>query len=188
MAGPSLAGVGTARRSRSSRRPTTRARRRMRRAISASPSRSRAPTSCPGAMYSANGVSFMPNTYGKDLSPGADRAARRLSGYAQIAATGSSPDAISSSQVRRLLVLRRGDGAVRTAAGVRAAVGRQVPRPRSAALHPALRRHEGHPHEPADRVGAHRLHGRDLLDGARRVAHRAAQRQARLRSARCCGC
>ena len=23
----------------------------------------------PGAMYSANGVSFMPNTFGKDLSP-----------------------------------------------------------------------------------------------------------------------
>ena len=48
---------------------TTRARRRMRPATSANRCGSPARTWCPAPMYSANGVSFMPNTYGKDLTP-----------------------------------------------------------------------------------------------------------------------
>ena len=51
----------------------------------------------------------------------------------------------------------------------------------------AVRRHQGDPHQPADRVGAHRLHGRGLLAGARRVAHRAAQPEARVLARSACG-
>ena len=42
---------------------------------------------------------------------------------------------------------------------------------------PALRRDQGDPHQPAAGLGAHRVHGRHLLGGARGVAHRALQRQ-----------
>ena len=49
---------------------------------------------------------------------------------------------------------------------------------------PAVRREQGDPHQPAHRLGADRLHGRDLLAGARGVAHRALLAAAGLLAAR----
>ena len=43
---------------------------------------------------------------------------------------------------------------------------------------PAVRREQGNPHQPADRLGADRLHGRHLLGGARGIADRALLRPA----------
>ncbi len=67
--GPTLAGVGDARRSRSSPRPTTRARQRTPPATSASRSSSRARTSSRARCTRPTASRFMPNTYGKTLKP-----------------------------------------------------------------------------------------------------------------------
>ena len=79
MAGPSLAGVGDARRTGLIASPDYKGKAKdvagyIRESI-VEPSAHLVP----GAMYSANGVSFMPNTYGKSLTAGADRPARGLS-------------------------------------------------------------------------------------------------------------
>jgi nitric oxide reductase subunit C len=55
--------------SRRSNRPTTRARRRTQPHTCANPSLEPSAHTVAGAMYSASGVSFMPATYGKDLTP-----------------------------------------------------------------------------------------------------------------------
>ena len=152
---------------------------------SANRSSIRTPTSCPAPTFSAGG----PVDHAADLRRHAeargDRPPRRLSRDAQVrgasgCATARRPSPIRTSSSRMLLY------GLQMAFGL--LVGGQVSRARSADQGlAAVRRHQGDPHQPADRLGADRLHGRGLLARAGGIAHRAAQPEARLRGARLCG-